>query len=80
MHTVITKFLSPTNTRGSRIKATYWGGSVTVPYDHSLSNREVHLVAVEALLRKHRSAAGIDLRVVAGGELPNGTGYAFIIN
>ena len=40
-----TKFLGPTNSRGSRIKATSLSGrgkSVIVPYDHALSQTENH--------------------------------------
>lgn len=42
---VETKYLGPTNTRGSRIKATALSGrgkSVIVPYDHALSTTENH--------------------------------------
>jgi len=52
---IITKYLSPTNTKGSRIKATLpnsnW--SVTVPYDHSYSYEMVHFEAVKALVKKY---------------------------
>jgi hypothetical protein len=42
-----TRYVSPTDTRGARIRATGGGRSLTVPYDHSASN--AHLPAAEAL-------------------------------
>jgi hypothetical protein len=52
---IVTKYLSATNTKGSRIKATVpntnW--SVTVPYDHSYSYEMVHFEAVKALVAKY---------------------------
>ena len=52
---IITKYLSATNTKGSRIKATVpntnW--SVTVPYNHSYSYEMVHFEAVKALVAKY---------------------------
>ena len=52
---IITKYLSATNTKGSRIKATVpntnW--SVIVPYDHSYSYEMVHFEAVKALVEKY---------------------------
>jgi hypothetical protein len=48
MIAIETKYLSPTNTRGSKIKAfTCNGHSVTVSYDHALSNEAVHFEAVK---------------------------------
>ncbi len=37
---IITKYMGPTNSRISRIKATAWGGSVTVPYTHDLKGED----------------------------------------
>ena len=52
---IVTKYLSATNTKGSRIKATVpntnW--SVTVSYDHSYSYEMVHFEAVKALVAKY---------------------------
>ena len=40
MQTITTKYLGPTNTQGTRIKANHTGEakSVTVPYNYALSN------------------------------------------
>jgi hypothetical protein len=49
MQAITTKYLGPTNSRGSRIKATACGTSVTISYDHSLSAEEAHKAAAIAL-------------------------------
>lgn len=52
MQAITTKYLSPTNTKGSRIKATCGAGSITVYYDHSFNISENHDSACKALLSK----------------------------
>lgn len=49
-----TKYLGPTNSRGSRIKAERADGgeSVTVPYDYALSTSDNHAAAIQALVDK----------------------------
>jgi hypothetical protein len=50
MQAITTKYFGPTNARGSRIKATAERGSITVPYDHSLTNQANHVAAAQALV------------------------------
>jgi hypothetical protein len=45
MQAIQTKFLGPTNFRGSRIKATCGAGSAIVEWDHSLDPHENHILA-----------------------------------
>ena len=54
MQAIETKYLSATNCKGSRIKATHQGNvkSVTVDYDHALNLDENHHEAAKALMRK----------------------------
>lgn len=52
MQAITTKFIGPTNTRGTRIKARCTAGSVTVSWDWKLDSRENHVVAAQALLEK----------------------------
>ena len=47
-----TRYLSPTNARGSRIKASCKAGSITIPYPHELSGADCHVQAVKALIKK----------------------------
>lgn len=53
-----TKFIGPTNHRGSRVKASVmynWGdgsrGSLTVNWDHSKNSEDNHAAAAEALAK-----------------------------
>lgn len=86
MQAIQTKFFGPTNTRGSRIKATCWLTSITVSYDHSASVEENHTAAIDALvckLNKDREEMGRSLKewaVVATGESVDGKGKTAIID
>jgi len=68
MQAIITKYLSPTNTRGARIKATASAGSVTIPFPYELGLYERHEKAALALCAK----LGWDFDLV-GGDTPNGS-------
>lgn len=73
MVVIKTKYLSPTNSRGSRIKAEANGFTVTVPYDYALNNEQVHFKAVQALVAKH----GLDWDISNMGYGSDNTGYYF---
>ena len=45
-----TKYMGPTNTRGSRIKATAAAGSIMVPFDYQLNPDGNHKAAADALI------------------------------
>ena len=79
MQTIITKYLGPTNTRGSRIVAKCRNGKKTVSYDHSLNADANHKAAADALIADLKERTGIDWAIVATGSVPTGPGYAFII-
>ena len=50
---ILTKYLGPTNTRGSRVKATSGGGmSVVIAWDDELNIDENHAAAAAALAAK----------------------------
>lgn len=78
MQTIITKFLPPTNTRGARIKAKCWLTDITIAYPVAEVN-EAHKLAAEVLITKLKMTTDIDWKIVASGETPDGSGYAFII-
>lgn len=65
---IVVKYLPCTNTRGSRWKATAKAGSVTLPYDHSLSADDGALACATALADQYGWLAHCDL---VGGTLPN---------
>lgn len=69
------KYLGPTDTLGSRWKATAAAGSVTVGYDHALSGEKNAEAAMLALVKKlgwNESPA-----TWQGGVLPSGY-YVFV--
>jgi hypothetical protein len=92
MQAITTKYLSATNTRGSRIKATCDRGTITIPYPHDLSGDDVHTAAVRALVDRFavEDLANYGtpkdgnpwLRPFASGGLPNKAGmvHVFILN
>lgn len=51
-YSVVTKFLGPTDHRGSRVRAVGIFGAVTIPWDHALDSLDNHYAAVRALLAK----------------------------
>jgi hypothetical protein len=74
MQAIVTKYLSATNTKGARIKATCDAGSITIPYPHELSGEAVHEAAAMALVAKLEWKSD---EWVCGG-LPNQAGYVFV--
>jgi hypothetical protein len=70
---IATKYLGPTNTRGGRIKATAWAGSITVPYDYALDVKDNHKAAADDLIAK----MGWTGTFAQGGNT-DGTGYYFV--
>ena len=81
MIAIHTKYIGPSNTRGSRIKAytVGWGDlkgfTATVPYNHALSGVDVHFEAVKALVERN----GLDwnLEGMRYGDSADGKGYSF---
>ena len=76
MKIIKTKYVKPTASKGSRIKAITEGFSVTVPYDHSLSDVDLHYSAVKALVLKHN----LDWDISAMGYGSDNAGYYFTFN
>ena len=68
-----TKYLSATNTRGSRIAAEANGWKVSIPYPHELSGEMVHYEAVKALIEKHQ----LDWDITKMGYGSDNQGYYF---
>jgi hypothetical protein len=52
LQAITTKYIGPTNYRGSRIKARCKAGSVTVPWDYAISPNANHIAAARALCVK----------------------------
>lgn len=77
MQAITTKFLGPTNFRGSRVKATCQAGSLTVSWDHALDSEANHDVAARMLAEKLGWVAPHYGRLVGGG-LPDGRGNCYV--
>jgi hypothetical protein len=77
MQAISTKFIGPTNHRGSRIKATADAGSVTLSWDYALGTSANHRAAAIALANKFKWLDYSDLS--EGGSLRAGNGECFIL-
>ena len=82
MQSIQTKFLSATESKGSRIKAKCARGCVTIPFPHELSGDDIHRAAVLALVTRfldEDSAKGTPRetnlwnRSFVSGSLPDGS-------
>lgn len=84
MIAIHTKYIGPTNTRGSRIKAYTCDGmglkgfTATVPYNHALNGEAVHFEAVKALVAKNN--LDWDLTDMRYGDSADGRGFSFCFN
>lgn len=81
MFCITTKYLGPTNTRGSRIVAKCRLGKRAIPYDSTLSSRANHHRAAVELAYEHGKVVYSDLDTceLEHGELPSEDGYAFLV-
>ncbi len=81
MIAIHTRYIGPTNTQGSRIKAytANWGDrkgfSVTIPYIYEAGTVEAHFEAVKALVEKHKLDWCLD--GMRYGDSADGRGYSF---
>jgi hypothetical protein len=67
MKAIQTRYLGPTNVRGTRIKAFVEGSSITCSYDYGLDNSDNHVAAAQRLAAKLKWDYSL-----ASGSLPNG--------
>lgn len=71
MQAIQSKYIAPTNTKGTRVKAWCAAGSLTVPWDYNLSDNENHATAVNQLKGKLGWNSPY-YGMAHGGTLPNG--------
>ena len=70
---ITTRYIGPTNHRGSRVKATAEAGHVILSWDHALNDNDNHAKAAEALAKKFKWKGAW-----FGGGLPGGKGCVFV--
>lgn len=81
MIAIHTKFLAPSKTRGSRIKAytagygEFKGFNVTIPYPYDKAGHLSDFEAVKALVKKYK--LDFDLSNMRFGTSADGEGYSF---
>lgn len=84
MIAIHTKFISPTNTRGARIKAytvgygDHKGFSAVIPYPYDKSNEVCHFQAVKELVKKN--SLDWNLSDMRYGDSADGKGFVFCFN
>jgi hypothetical protein len=69
MQAIVTKYIGPSNVKGSRVKATASAGSVTLHWDDSLNSDQNHCAAARALAVKF----GWDYGTYHVGWMPDGS-------
>jgi hypothetical protein len=75
MYAILTKYLGPTDSRGSRVSASFSSRRLTIVWDDALNVDENHRAAAQAMLKKLSHESGIE--AWACGELPGG-GYVWV--
>lgn len=87
MQTITTQYAGPTNTKGSRVMVKSWLKNKAVSWDCSQSSQDNHLDAAQKLvdeLNKDRQQVewmkDMFWTIIAGGSMPDGKGYAYIID
>jgi hypothetical protein len=76
---ITTRFLGPTNHRGSRVKARCQAGSLFWSWDHAHDPEQNHDDAANALARKLGWIGPDSDWFLVGGGLPDGTGNAYVL-
>lgn len=74
MSIIRTKYLGPTDHKGSRIKASIGPDAVILPYDHALSGSGNHKTAAHALATK----LGLEGSWARYTDHATGDGYVFV--
>lgn len=70
---IVTKYLGPTNARGSRVKASAEAGSLTLSWNDSLNSDQNHARAAQALAKRFGWHGNW-----YGGAIP-GIAYAWVL-
>lgn len=74
---IVTKYLGPTNHRGSRVKAIADAGEITIPWDDALDVAENHKKAATVLAWKFGWHEHHTFLRLEGGSMPQSSDYAY---
>ena len=77
MQAIITTYMSPTNTRGGRLKAKADAGTLTIGYPHHLDVGAAHAHAAQQLIVK-LGWTHDNYGTLITGSLPGDKGYAHV--
>ncbi len=75
MQAISTKYIPATDRRGSRIKATAYRKSITIPYDDTQGENQAHHNAFQALAEK---LGWLDVGTWYVGGCPTGKGNVYV--
>jgi len=79
MQAIQTRYIGPSNTRGSRIRAWCAAGATVVPFPYDAdSQQQAHRMAHDALHRGKLGWSGDHYGELLGGCLPGGD-YCFVL-
>lgn len=73
---IITRYLGPSNTKPSRVKATAKSGSIVISWDHEHDVKQNHHAAAVALMKK---VGWNHMKIIGGGGTPDEDGYAWVL-
>jgi hypothetical protein len=71
---IVTKYIGPSNVRGSRVKATASAGSVILTWNDALNSEDNHAAAARKLAEKYQWSGNWH----CGGMPSNHGGYVFV--
>lgn len=77
MQAIVTKYLGPTDHRGSRVKAKCEAGTLTVSWDHALDADDNHYVAAK-MLAERLGWVGPNYGRLVGGGMPDNRGNCYV--
>jgi hypothetical protein len=73
---IVTKYLPPTNIRGSKVSVKAFAGRQTIAWDHALNDEENHRRAAAIFADR---LGWLDRNTLYGGSMPDGSGYCFVL-
>ena len=77
---ITTKFVGPTNTKGSRVQVKTWLKTHYVSWDHALNSEENHSVAVaQVVYELNKERENTQWYINGGGMMPDDSGYGFVV-